>query len=52
MLFHEKRGHYPFMKPSAAVSRDGSVDDVAEAKDVNEKGDFISATQHAKDEGV
>lgn len=47
MLFHEQRGHYPFMKPSAASSLEGS-DNGADKGIESEKGNILSVTQPAR----
>lgn len=49
MLFHEKRGHYPFMKSSAASSLEGS-DSGADNRIESEKGNILSVTQPASAE--
>lgn len=45
MLFHEKRGHYPFMTPSAAASTEGSNNDVTDTGIEREKGNINSVTR-------
>lgn len=50
MLFSEKRGHYPFMKPSAAASSEGSDTGASGTRIESEKGNIMSATKTASAE--